>query len=126
MHAEIKAQWVAALRSGEYKQGKSVLHNRETNEYCCLGVLCDLAVKAGVEVKQGEQSVTVGGDYVNPETIQSTRFGGRAQSLPAAVIGWAGLVEPDPMPEGVSDSLACLNDSGDTFDQIADVIERGL
>jgi hypothetical protein len=40
MNPEVKARWVAALRSGEYKQGKGAL--RLNNKFCCLGVLCDL------------------------------------------------------------------------------------
>jgi hypothetical protein len=40
MNAEIKQKWVAALRSGNYKQTKVCLHNKEG--YCCLGVLCDV------------------------------------------------------------------------------------
>ncbi len=32
---------VAALRSGKYKQGRSYL--RRANNFCCLGVACDLA-----------------------------------------------------------------------------------
>lgn len=34
---DFKAKWVAALRSGEYKQGRLRLHNAD-NTYCCLGV----------------------------------------------------------------------------------------
>jgi hypothetical protein len=44
MDAELKAKWVKALRSGEYKQGTGYLHGSQTNTYCCLGVLC----KAGL------------------------------------------------------------------------------
>lgn len=33
-------QWITALRSGEYKQGKGYL--KVDNEYCCLGVYCDV------------------------------------------------------------------------------------
>ena len=32
--------WIKALRSGEYKQGKGTLWNRFTNTFCCLGVEC--------------------------------------------------------------------------------------
>ena len=32
-------KWINALRSGEYKQGPSLLHNTDANTYCCLGVL---------------------------------------------------------------------------------------
>src|ERR1700722_19140718 len=40
MDPALKAKWVAALRSGEYKQGDGKLHNRTDDSYCCLGVLC--------------------------------------------------------------------------------------
>lgn len=35
---EFKQNWVAALRSGKYKQGKQRLYNQQTDTYCCLGV----------------------------------------------------------------------------------------
>ena len=37
MSREKGEKWLAALRSGEYKQGVGVLCNKE--KYCCLGVL---------------------------------------------------------------------------------------
>lgn len=40
MDAEIKAKWIAALRSGEYRQGRETM--RQGDRYCCLGVLCDV------------------------------------------------------------------------------------
>lgn len=40
MNEEIKVKWVEKLRSGEYVQGHGVL--RFNDEYCCLGVLCDI------------------------------------------------------------------------------------
>jgi hypothetical protein len=39
---ELKEQWLAALRSGRYKQAESVLHKNSEDQYhhcCCLGVL---------------------------------------------------------------------------------------
>lgn len=44
MDADLKAKWVAALRSGEYQQGQTRLKRTigDTAKYCCLGVLCDL------------------------------------------------------------------------------------
>lgn len=35
--------WIAALRSGKYKQGRKTLVSGD--RYCCLGVLCDIAKK---------------------------------------------------------------------------------
>jgi hypothetical protein len=43
---EFKAKWTAALRSGEYKQGKGVLNSKADNSFCCLGVACHLALGA--------------------------------------------------------------------------------
>lgn len=39
MKRELRDKWVAALRSGEYKQGRGALQDT-TGGYCCLGVLC--------------------------------------------------------------------------------------
>lgn len=39
MKPELKAKWVSALRSGQYKQGKNMLHNLDADTYCCYGVL---------------------------------------------------------------------------------------
>lgn len=38
MDAELKAKWIAALRSGEFKQTRGYL--KDDAGYCCLGVLC--------------------------------------------------------------------------------------
>lgn len=44
MDQEVKARWVAALRSGEYEQGQHLLRQPmgATEMYCCLGVLCEV------------------------------------------------------------------------------------
>ena len=47
MTPEFKAKWVAALRSGKYKQGRGALRKGDT--FCCLGVACDLIDKDGWE-----------------------------------------------------------------------------
>lgn len=38
-----RARWVAALRSGKYKQGMGKLYIHAENSYCCLGVACKVA-----------------------------------------------------------------------------------
>lgn len=40
MDEELKAKWVAALRSGKYTQTKGTL--RDDRGFCCLGVLLDV------------------------------------------------------------------------------------
>lgn len=47
MKPEIADKWVEALRSGKYEQCTTVLRSTD-NKFCCLGVLCELAVKEGV------------------------------------------------------------------------------
>lgn len=49
---QLKVAWVKALRSGKYEQTNGVLHascendqGRDQHAYCCLGVLCKVAVK---------------------------------------------------------------------------------
>lgn len=45
MDAQIKAKWVAALRSGEVKQARRCMKTEGDTAYCCLGVL-EYIVKA--------------------------------------------------------------------------------
>jgi hypothetical protein len=42
MNAELKQKWLAALRSGEYKQCRTSLRKQD-NSFCCLGVLYDVS-----------------------------------------------------------------------------------
>lgn len=39
---EIKDQWIAALKSGEYVQGPCRLYNRVDRSHCCIGVLGEI------------------------------------------------------------------------------------
>lgn len=41
MDKELKAKWIAALRSGEFKQGREYFERYE--KFCCLGVLCKVS-----------------------------------------------------------------------------------
>lgn len=115
MKPEIKARWVAALRSGEYKQGTDRLKT-PNGEFCCLGVLCDLYHK--------EKTAGIWDGSGNLDGIQ----------LPAScVMDWAGLLSdnPDVLAYGVSGPLSAHND-GDyshgplPFSEIADAIEAQL
>jgi hypothetical protein len=55
MKPEIKALWIAALEGGEYKQGPGCLRYNSgvSVQHCCLGVLTELAVQAGVMKDDG-------------------------------------------------------------------------
>lgn len=125
MKPEIAQEWLKALRSGEYKQTKKNLH--DTNGYCCLGVLCDLAAKQGI----GEWSASDSNTF---------DFLGNGSDLPPAVQRWAGMCtafgEITSMGLGANNfrvNLASLNDGYNrkdgtrfeslNFEEIADIIE---
>lgn len=119
MNKEIKDQWVAALRSGEYEQGTGALNNK--GKYCCLGVLSDLAIKAGVPV-----TVVV---------EDRTYYDGHDALPPDSVTEWAGLDRRNPnvdLSDGCVVDLASLNDTGHDmsgpfpFGMIADLVEAQL
>jgi hypothetical protein len=116
MNQDIKRLWIDALRSGNYQQGRGQL--RSGDRYCCLGVLCELAVAANVV---GNVEGNDCGFYY---------YDGDGSILPISVIEWAGLFSNNPEvtydDDGKRTGLAQLNDMGRTFDQIADLIERNL
>ena len=122
--------WVEALRSGKYKQADRQLKRGDT--FCCLGVACDIS---GIGKWDGDE-------YLLPDGY-AAEF-----SLPSAVTEWLGFAEDrsddneveigeitdpilNPYRELIAHksasptiTLAGLNDSGLTFNEIADVIER--
>lgn len=53
---EIGQKWIAALRSGEYKQGAGCLRNQD-NEFCCLGVLAMITEPERFEVSNSNPRV---------------------------------------------------------------------
>jgi hypothetical protein len=138
MDAEIKSRWITALRSGDYEQTHRRLADRDG--YCCLGVLCEIAVQDQVVFSStGPSGIKVYTSKLNSLDIEEA-------IPPTAVKDWAGLPDQNPiflfqadrLPAGtydstyvtdgkVSVSLSALNDSfGFTFDMIADVIEENF
>ena len=112
---EIRQKWVEALRSGEYSQGKSKLRRKESDEkdsFCCLGVLCELAVKEGVIEAARDQGSSY---YI---------YVGDSNYLPEKVREWVGLTERSGAygPPGTS-NLAKDNYFGSDFNTIAATIE---
>lgn len=106
MNIEVKQQWVAALRSGEYQQGRGVL--RKDDKFCCLGVLCDISEL-----------------YTWSDKGRDISYGQHVFTLPNAVKDWAGLEENNPVLPGYN-TLSNVNDAGKSFQEIADIIEREL
>lgn len=114
-----RKQWIEALKSGEYKQGVCYLRTRE-DDFCCLGVLCMLA---GAEMHLHDAEYLV-------KTYDGDSWIGQTATMPSqAFLNTVGKLNLEHDNE--SGNLACLNDGGYTFEQIADLINfdswaRGL
>ena len=46
---KFRSTWLAALRSGKYKQARGTLYNPQTKGFCCLGVAEHCALDGNVE-----------------------------------------------------------------------------
>lgn len=114
--AQLK-EWTDALRSGRYRQGRGYLRTtpipNEDPQFCCLGVLCDLHKDELIE-------------DVNPYTaVQS--YNGEESQLPQKLQDKFGISETGRLAESITaKNLASLNDSGFTFDEIAEIIEENF
>ena len=106
-------KWVAALRSGNYLQTKGKLRGKRG--FCCLGVACDVYSK---ETGEGEWSM-------GAHTRTSYSFGVDGiyikDHLPQEVVEWFGLSTKDGGWR--HSSLSMRNDTGSSFNKIADIIE---
>lgn len=117
---EVKAKWVEALRSGKYKQGRYNLHYKDT--YCCLGVLCEVAVQEGV--------------LLPPEVVNGYHLYAAAQGVPPqSLIQWAFSTDKHIVKDHYvvktkkygRRNLIFYNDHAElSFIEIADLIEDQL
>jgi len=115
MNPELKAKWIAALRSGDYRQGRGMLKSvyRE-DTYCCLGVLCDVSGMGRWVHKDDDGLKSTYYEY------HSHCSGGR---LP-----W-GMGSDIGLPAESQELLISMNDTDEhqkSFDEIADYIEKNL
>ncbi len=122
MNPEVKQLWLDALRSGEYKQGRHKLKNtyEGSDNYCCLGVLCDLYTKENPTAKWTQNWQDDWYFNVDADSVSGT--------LPGAVMRWSGIADANPIVcyENTEESLATLNDRGVPFVEIANIIEKQL
>lgn len=100
INIEVMKKWVVALESGEYKQGRSLLKG-SNNNFCCLGVLCDIFVKEHPRVAR----------WSDHEIIINQK-GDERYSLPETVSEWAGFVDyaSDPIIDDNETSCIKAND----------------
>lgn len=100
-------KWVRALRSGKWQRTAGAL--RTGDKYCCLGVACEIS-GLGIWDRMGR--------YISGDSSDLR--------LPKEVMEWLGMDSDDGQLDfgGTPTSLAVLNDSGKTFKQIANIIEK--
>ncbi len=121
-------EWVKALRSGEYEQGKDALC-REYEfggecEYCCLGVACDILTEADW-IKHPYWtvwSIDKHEAFKMPPSADRSGWGeAETTSFPSLR-----LLKKMGLDAAYAQELADLNDRGWSFKRIADKIESDL
>jgi hypothetical protein len=122
-HSRIISTWLKALRGQlptKYKKVTrslcKVTSTGKVKGHCCLGVLCDLAAKAGIINMPDFE-----GDFA-----YDVWYDGSVGDLSDTVVQWAGLngsFGEFVNSRGTKVSLADYNDNGKSFKQIADIIE---
>lgn len=114
MDKDIKAKWLTALRSGEFKQGNGKL--KDGDEFCCLGVLCSaLGAEFGEffdEDRHFEFVPVMGGQVISD--VENTELSASFKEQ----IGISGYEEQELINKN---DLDCLS-----FNEIADYIEKEL
>lgn len=117
MNQDVLKEWVTALRSGHYEQGRERLRTSGamTDRFCCLGVLCDLYTKDHPHARWVRE-MFIADSLKESETYET--------HLPPLVMKWAGLGCMDPTPPAHGKALSVLNDGGSSFEDIADIIEK--
>jgi hypothetical protein len=119
MNKQVAKDWVDALRSGKYSQTREAL--RDSVGYCCIGVLCDLYTQVRSDAAWDGGAFVVGDGWAKMNeddeyvTDDERMEDGEA---PRAVRAWAGL------DSYLQHNYIRMNDSGDTFTDIAAQIER--
>jgi hypothetical protein len=117
MHKDKAIKLIKALRSGRYKQGRSRLVNSK-NEFCCLGVACDISNTSLEWEKDSYGTREIGGRTHNlPEAIMQ-EYGfyfntGRRRDSRQLIINGASYA-----------SISGANDRGVSFKDLADYIEQ--
>lgn len=119
MKKSVMKKWVKALRSGKYKQGRGRLNT--ANNFCCLGVLCDISkVGEWKAIPRKEEEYVKGAKYYSTNELRYGQLPGDVMKLAGMQSGTGGI----NFPKGEL-RLTTLNDIRKrSFKQIAAFIER--
>lgn len=120
---QFKRIWLAALRSGKYKQGWSFLCRkpapRRKASYCCLGVACEISPQHG---RWGKYKKINNDKFVRPFEVAGNTDNDLA-SLPPIEVALRWFRKPRGMPQAMFEhnvlatlsQLASENDSRHAF-----------
>jgi hypothetical protein len=128
MDKERLKEWIDALRSGEYVQGRGNLATQEGGvvRYCCLGVACEVAIKDGLDL-ESRWGRPIGNEVEEWVETDHKFYDSEDLVLPPAVQDWLGIpgsTTVEVMLNGMEGSVIDLNDDeGWDFNQIADALE---
>jgi hypothetical protein len=135
MNQAIKIEWAEWLEDEEHQQGPGALRSAG-DKYCCLGGLCELAVKHGVipaptQDPQHDDMYRYGDEHSFSHGYNYTgNLVNSLSYLPQKVMEWAGLQTSDPQlydyneGYGYRRSATTLNDNNYPFAYIADLIRK--
>lgn len=101
-------KWVEALRSKRYKQCRGGLRNT-VNEFCCLGVLCDVVYPEG---------------WIRNPLITNKMLHGLVNTSKLEHNYPNHLFYFGPYYVDLFSKYASMNDNGKSFEEIADEIEK--
>lgn len=134
MHKELEKfdNWIAALRSGAYTQGRSSLKSSPHGKplHCCLGVLCEMSdefeeIDEGLHDKWGEKCLS----FQSTTIKRANRF-----YLPLSSTGTLEYFLKHAVTDNLTDELkddpegeiASRNDQGESFAEIAVFLETEI
>ena len=110
---ELTRKWIAALRSGSYKQGHYCLRTK-VDSFCCLGVLCDLYSSDGW--KKSDLN-----EYYYTGSLDFSASGIHNIIPPEEAMSQAGI-----SPEEAGELIGMNDLESRSFKEIADFIEGTL
>ena len=112
-------KWINALRSGRYPQGQMAL-NTDNSAFCCLGVLCEVAIDNGVDIMKN-RNLTEGvyiayedNTIIPPRSVETWLCGRELNNNEHIDLGH------------LFDEFIAMNDRGDSFREIANKIEAEI
>lgn len=108
-------EWCTHMEESGIKQIPDQLTCEVKGGYCCLGLVSEMAVEAGIVIKDGGtfRDKEDRGDYEH-------------QRLTYSIMHWLGFEKRNPTIVGQPVTLAQLNDSGKTFPEIAKIVRKAL